>query len=270
MVQFRVKALNQMQRPDDLDLLMKVTDRRGWVAISALGVAVAAVIVWSFAGNTPSQIKGVGQITDGDGIYEMQSEYQGLITSVAAQPGDQVAEGDLILDISTENGDQQVVALFPGVVAGLQVKAGNVAEFGQNLYLLDRDSSDESGPSAIVFISADEAASVAPGMKVSLALDSVPSSVFGVLLGTVTTVNPYPLDEQEILTLTNDVSFSAPVRDGKGLIYINVAFEMDPSTTSGLKWSTGDGPPFKIPASSKATAVISQGNTRPIDLVFGR
>ena len=43
MVQFRMKALNQMQKPDDLDLLMKVTKPRGWVGVGVVGAALAAL-----------------------------------------------------------------------------------------------------------------------------------------------------------------------------------------------------------------------------------
>jgi hypothetical protein len=44
----------------------------------------------------------------------------------------------------------------------------------------------------------------------------------------------------------------------------------DESTASGFEWSTADGPPFPLGSGVEVSALITQGEQRPVDLVFGK
>jgi multidrug efflux pump subunit AcrA (membrane-fusion protein) len=103
MVQFRMKALNQMQKPDDLDLLMKVTKPRGWIGVGAVGVAIAMLVVWGFVGNIPSTVSGVGLISTKSGINAIQSVDVGFVTDVLIDSGSAVKAGDPVLTIKNDS-----------------------------------------------------------------------------------------------------------------------------------------------------------------------
>lgn len=270
MVQFRMKALNQMQKPDDLDLLMKVTKRRGWIGVGVLGVALTALIIWSFAGSIPSQVPGTGVISGETGISEIQTYETGFVTEVSITAGQKLVPGDSVAKIETERGTVEVKAEFPGTVTAVLIDGGNVIRPADTMYRLERSDTGDGEPLAFVFIEATEVAGIAPGMGVDLAFDAVPSSAFGVMRGTVKSVDAYPLDRAAIVGLLGDPDYADElVADGEPVL-VRVSLEKDPSTSSGYKWSSSSGPPFAIPPGARLTALIDQGATRPIDLVFGK
>ena len=270
MVQFRMKALNQMQKPDDLDLLMKVTKRRGWIALTTLGVALAALIVWGFAGNIPAQVAGEGLMTSSNGISRIESQVEGFVTQVNIDEGQVIAAGDTVGSFESHDGNTtEIKAPFPGQVTAVLFDAGNIIEVGSTLYRLERSDLDDGGTVAFVFVPSTDVASIAPGMEVDLSLDAVPAAAFGVLRGTVDKVDSFPLDRAAIVTLLGDPDYADELLEDGEPVLITVRPTPDTSTASGFKWSTSEGPPFRIPSASRFTALITEGDQRPIDLVFG-
>lgn len=269
MVQFRVKALNQMQKPDDLDLLMKVTKRQGWVGLAVLGIALAGLTVWGFTGSVPVQIAGKGMIAAADGVDEIQSQVSGFITEVSIEAGQFVEVGDTIARLESGGELVDITARFAGEVTAVLISVGKVIDIGDTLYLTVRSEAGDGSQAAFVFVPADKVASVAPGMSVDLKLDAVPPAAFGVLRGKVTSVNSSPLDRAAIISLLSNAEFADSLLDDGEPVLVTVSLNTDPSTPSGYEWSTKTGPPFAIPAAARFTALITQGDTRPIDLVFG-
>jgi multidrug efflux pump subunit AcrA (membrane-fusion protein) len=269
MVQFRMKALNQMQKPDDLDLLMKVTQRRGWIALSVVGVALGALIVWGFAGSLPSRLAGEGVVASVDGISEIQSQVAGFVTQVDISPGQTLAVGDEIASVDSDGGSTTITAPFAGEVTSVLIDAGNVIDIGETLYRLEPAGTSGASVVAFVFVPSADVAGVAPGMSVDLTFDAVPAAAFGVLRGTVSDVDAFPLDRAAIVALLADGDYAdSLLADGEPVL-VTVTPNVDTSTPSGYEWSSVTGPPFKLPAVARFTALIDQGATRPVDLVFG-
>lgn len=270
MVQFRMKALNQMQKPDDLDLLMKVTQRRGWIGVSALGAALAALVIWGFVGSLPSQISGQGvMLPSADGISEIQSQVTGFVTGVDISPGQTLQIGDAIGSVESDGESVKITAPFAGEVTSVLIDAGNVIDIGETLYLLEPAGVSGASPVAFVFVASEDVAGVAPGMTVDLTFDAVPAAAFGVLRGKVSDVDAFPLDRAAIVQLLSDGDYAdSLLADGEPVL-VTVTPNVDASTPSGYEWSTVTGPPFELPAAARFTALIDQGATRPVDLVFG-
>jgi multidrug efflux pump subunit AcrA (membrane-fusion protein) len=265
-----MKALNQRQKPDDLDLLMKVTKPRGWIGVGAVGVAIAMLVVWGFLGNIPSTVSGVGLIAPKSGINAVQSVDVGFVTDVLIDSGSNVTAGDPVLTMKNESGINTVRAPFTGDIGLVFVSVGNVIEVGTVLYLLERTDSGNSDFFAYVYVDGKNAASIAPGMSVDLAVEGIPAQAFGVLRGKVSKVDAEPVSRAAITRLSGDTDFAEQVAAIFGEpILIAVSLIPDDSTASGFEWSNSDGPPFKIPFAARVSATISQGDVHPIKLVFG-
>ena len=270
MVQFRMKALNQMQKPDDLDLLMKVTKPRGWVGVGVVGAALAGLVLWGFTGNIPSKVSGEGVIAPVIGISDIQSSVSGFVTDVHIASGKTVAVGDPVATVETDSGPVTITAPFPGVVGLVFFGAGRVIGVGSDLYLLERTDVGNGEVIAYLFVEAEEVASIAPGMLVDLTLESVSAHAFGVLKGEVSKVDAVPVNRASNIALLGDSEFADVIESKFGEpALIAVSLISDPSTASGYKWSTTEGPPFKLPMAARVSAVISQGDVHPIKLVFG-
>jgi len=271
MVQFRMKALNQLQKPDDLDLLMKVTKRRGWFALGTLGLAVAALIGWSFVGRLPVQVEADGVLSTPDGVSRIDATLRGQVLDVRITDGDELAVGDVVATVIDDSGEERdVAAVYPGTVAGILVDGGNFVEPGSPLYLVERSDLPGTRLAAHVFAPSGKGESLAPGMAVDLSVASAPPAAFGVLRGVVTSVDPFPATELEVYGLVGDEQLAARFTADGPPVVVLVDLLPDASTVSGFEWSTADGPPFPLGPGVEVTALIVQGEQRPVDLVFGK
>lgn len=97
---FRKVSLQRLASPEQLDQLMRVTDARGWVALAALGLMLATVIGWGFAGRIPEQVHGVGMLVKSGGIFQVTPSAGGRVMDVAVGVGDDVAEGQVVARIA--------------------------------------------------------------------------------------------------------------------------------------------------------------------------
>jgi multidrug resistance efflux pump len=271
MVQFRMKALNQQQKPDDLDLLMKVTKRRGWLAVGTLAVAILGLLGWSFSGRVPVEVRSPGVLTTPDGTTRVDSTTAGQVTEVAVVAGDVIKAGDPVVTLRDGTGESvQLTATFSGTVTGVLVHAGNVIEVGSPLYLLQRSDLPDTRLLVYAFAPSGKGESLAAGMDVDLTVSSAPSAAFGVLRGRVTHVDPFPASKAEIVELLSDEQLAEGFTADGPPVVVTVDLVADPTTASGYEWSNGEGPPFPLGPGVEVTALIVQGEQRPIDLVFGR
>jgi hypothetical protein len=57
---FRKKALEKLQSPEQLNMLMTVTSPQGWLALLALGVVLIAAATWAVFGTVQASVPGRG------------------------------------------------------------------------------------------------------------------------------------------------------------------------------------------------------------------
>ena len=271
MVQFRPNALKQQQKPDDLDLLMKVTKARGWVALTVAALALGAFLLWGIFGQLPSEVNGEGLLTYTDGVTQIQTTVAGQISEVKIKSGQTLAVGDDVATVTSADGKSHPIkAQYSGVVMEVLIDGGNVVDFGQTLYLQQRSDGKNADLLAFVFVSFKDSTFLAKGMPVDLTIESVSSSVFGVLRGEVSAVESTRLSRGGLITLLGDEELAQEFLSQNKNVLVRVALTADASTTSGYQWSTVDGPPFALPPGARLSAAITESETRPINLILGR
>ncbi len=271
MVQFRVKALNQLQKPDDLDLLMKVTKLRGWIALAALGALVAGIIVWSFMGRMPVQVEGEGLLSRPAGVTQIDSTVGGQVLEVLYDEGQVLKVGDPLVRLITADGTTTTVTSnFPGHVVAALIDEGNYIEPGDPLVNMERSDVKNDRLLAFLFVDSGQGQNLAPGMDVDLTVASAPVAAFGVLRGTVTAVDRFPATEAEINDLISNEQLAAEFMADGPPVRVTVDLVADPSTPSGLRWSTKTGPPAPLDSGIRVSGAVIQARQAPIDLVFGK
>ncbi|WNV03566.1 NHLP bacteriocin system secretion protein [Candidatus Methylospira mobilis] len=98
---FRKSALQQLSAPEQLDQLMQVTSRRGWIALSGLMLALAATLFWSVFGSIPTRIAGQGILLKRGGVHVVVAQGAGVISHLEPlKPGDRLMEGQIIVSIA--------------------------------------------------------------------------------------------------------------------------------------------------------------------------
>ncbi|MET0399632.1 MAG: NHLP bacteriocin system secretion protein [Longimicrobiaceae bacterium] len=93
---FREVALERLASPEQLDQMMQVTTRRGWIGLASLGCVIAAALAWSVFGSVPERVAGPGILVRSGGVYEVASENDGRVADFAVRVGDTIREGQVV------------------------------------------------------------------------------------------------------------------------------------------------------------------------------
>lgn len=93
---FRKAALEKLSSPERLDVMMRVTSPTGWLALSALGFIITALVVWSVVGQISTKVSGRGILMRGGTVYQVNSIGSGHVVSVDSEPGHLVEAGQVV------------------------------------------------------------------------------------------------------------------------------------------------------------------------------
>ncbi|WP_391572295.1 NHLP bacteriocin system secretion protein [Cohnella sp.] len=96
---FRKASIERLSSPEQLDTLMKVTSPKGWLALIALGLLIAAAIVWGFLGTISTQITTEGVLIRPGGLQTLYASSSGQITDIRVVENDNVKKGNVIARI---------------------------------------------------------------------------------------------------------------------------------------------------------------------------
>lgn len=87
---FRKVSLERLASPEQLDVMLKVTNPMGWLALGALGLLLAAALLWGFFGSIPTKIPGRGILVRGSGMREVFAPRLGLVREMLVKVGDKI------------------------------------------------------------------------------------------------------------------------------------------------------------------------------------
>lgn len=90
---YRKEALERMGSPEQLDQLMTVTSRRGWMALGAIGLLLLTALVWSLLGEVPTRVEGHGVLVRLGGVVSVPAPWAGTVASVSVQVGETIEQG---------------------------------------------------------------------------------------------------------------------------------------------------------------------------------
>ncbi|HRE48339.1 MAG TPA: NHLP bacteriocin system secretion protein [Aggregatilineales bacterium] len=261
---FRKVALDRLSSPEQLDEMMRITNPRGWIALAAIGALLAALFLWGLFGNVPLVVTGEGLLTRGGGLITVTASAAGTVTLLVDEGA--LTQKDQTLAVV---GTTKAAAAVTGRVLRLFVEEG--AEVAAGTPLLEMESTDDaSNPlEAVVFVPPAEGARIAVGMTVQISPVTVRREENGYMLGTVKAISESPASAARITRLTGDPDFAASVTTGGSPTEIRVTLTLDGTTPSGYRWSSSQGPDFKLQSGTFTNATVVIGDRRPLSLIFG-
>ncbi|MCW2546809.1 MAG: hypothetical protein JWN96_1269 [Mycobacterium sp.] len=271
-MKFRLQALIHQGEPDELDIVPRLVRPRGVLAVAVLAAVIVGVIVWSFAGDLPRRVSAEGVLSPDGGVSTIQSSSAGIVSKVDVSTADSVSAGQSLVTVVDPAGKSTTVSSpLSGQTITVSVAAGQQVQAGTPLVTVVAQTAGQTpNLSAILFVKSSTASQLAPGMTVQMSVDTVPSSVFGLLRGEVTSVEPYPVTSGQALAVVgNDLTAATFVKGGPVRL-VHVKLQASASTKSGYAWTTKDGPPFPLLAQSLLNGTVHVSSEHPINLVFGR
>ncbi len=266
-MKLRVRALERRKLPDELDQLSGLARPWTWLGVAALAIAVAALLIWSFAGRIPRTVDGSGVISQPGGIASIESTVSGPVDQLLVSQNSVVQQGQTIAVIGAAPKQTNITAVFSGRIIDLEIIVGQVVQFGDPLYTLQRITN--ASKSAYLFVPSSAGADLAPGMPVNVSVSTAPSAAFGVVRGKIASVSGSPLSTAAVTALVGNPDLAHVLTKGGPPLLADVTLTPDSKTVSGFKWSTPKGPPFPLEAGTPITAQVVEQQQRPIDVVFG-
>lgn len=263
---FRQAALDKLATPEELDKMIQVTNLRGWIALGGLALIVVAALAWSILGSLPTVVKAGGVLIRQDGIQDIQLPNGGLVTNLTLQPGDLVKQGQVIAQVRDDNGvTKPLTSPFTGTILEVLVSNNTAVKPQSTVARIEEDSKPLK---SILLLSLADGKQIKPGTRVQLSPSTVQSEEYGQLLGTVSFVSQLPVSPESLLNQLKSPALVTALGGDAPAIEVDVTLDADPSTPSGLKWTTPTGPPFKLSNGTLCVANLVVGEQRPLDLVL--
>ncbi|MFF5839864.1 HlyD family efflux transporter periplasmic adaptor subunit [Streptomyces massasporeus] len=264
-MQFRQQALAKLQSPEELDLPVRFARPQGWLVLSVTVVAMAAASVWAVTGSVTSTVSAPAIITHGQGSYLLQSPVAGQVTAVLAKQGQQVPAGSPVLKVRTAKGDAVVRTLDAGRVSALAATVGQIIQTGANVAAVEKVARTKDPLYATVYVPAENAASIPGDAAVDLTVQSVPTQEYGVLRGHVKSVDRSAQSPQQIAAFLGDSQLGEQFTKKGRPVAVTVRLDTSSATKSGYRWSSADGPPFKLTSMTLASGSIRLADQHPVD-----
>jgi HlyD family secretion protein len=96
---FRKEPLQHLSAGDQFDQLIRVTDKKGWIALIAFFILFIVVGFWGFYGSIPTKVNGTCIMVKTGGIFTIATVVGGRITDLPVKRGAKVKKGDVIARI---------------------------------------------------------------------------------------------------------------------------------------------------------------------------
>lgn len=112
----RKAAIEKLSSPEQLDMAMRVTSPMGWVALTAIGVALVAGIVWSIVGRIPERVDAQGELLRGDRVGAVTAIANGRVKEILVGLGEEVERGQLVARLALPEIETQIQKVKADIV----------------------------------------------------------------------------------------------------------------------------------------------------------
>ncbi|CAH1216239.1 hypothetical protein PAECIP111893_04081 [Paenibacillus plantiphilus] len=108
---YRKVSIERLSSPEQLDILMKVTSPKGWLALLAVGLLLISAISWGFFGTMSTKIETEGVLIRPGGLQTIYASTSGLITDLRVVENEYVKKGNVIARVEQPQLLQQLEQL---------------------------------------------------------------------------------------------------------------------------------------------------------------
>lgn len=263
---FRSVALERLSSPEQLDQLMQVTTPRGWLALLALIGLIVTVAAWSVSDKIPTEVVGRGILLRGGQVMSVTAPADGRIIRLLAQPGMSVQPGQALARFQPLAGSKlTIVSPYAGRIIDLDVDEQSIVGAGARIAQLE----DSDRPlEAVVYMPPENGKNVQVGMAVQVSPSNVRREEYGFIRGRVRAVGALPVTRESMVLVLGNERLADDFLAGGTPIEIRIDLETDPTTPSGLRWSSSRGPASPVGSGSLCAVTVTLAEQPPIRLLL--
>lgn len=196
-----------------------------------------------------------------------QTEFEAGLRRQVAELDQQVLEAqNRVKVLEAQLGVEHIVTSpVDGVVTEVSSQVGEVTEIGTRLLTVSRIG---EGLQMLAYLPVSKGKRVEAGMEALVTPTTVERDIYGSISATVVSVSELPASRAELENRLNNDELVEQMLSAGAPIEVVIDMKTDPSTVSGLDWSSSDGPPVKITPGTTALATINVREVAPIQLVI--
>lgn len=162
--------------------------------------------------------------------------------------------------------ESSLVSERDGVVVEMLVMNGDTVKESQPI--LSVESGHTTLHATIYLPPGSKAKLLRPGMEARVSPVTSHSEQHGYLIGKVQAVSKYPATESGMMALLNNAALVRELSPQGPPIAVTVAFEPDPRTRSGFRWSSSAGAALELSSGTLCAGTFILESRRPIGFVF--
>jgi pyruvate/2-oxoglutarate dehydrogenase complex dihydrolipoamide acyltransferase (E2) component len=266
---FRQSSLDRLSSPEQLDQLIRITSRRSWIALLALGAVVLSAVAWGLTGTVTTSVSEQGMFIRGGGLFAVQTSTAGQVRSVSVSVGQKVNQGEAVAQVEPPGGGapMDVVSPYSGKVLELLVNPGQLVSVGAGILNLEESANPLE---VVVFFPASVGKQIRTGMRAEVAPSSYSPQQYGYMVASVDYVAPFLSSAPGMMRLLQNQNLVQLFLNqaGGSPIEVHLGLTPDPATPSGYHWSSSKGPDTTVTAGTLASVSVAVSQQRPISLVL--
>jgi HlyD family secretion protein len=158
-----------------------------------------------------------------------------------------------------------VLSPIAGRVTEIRAFPGAVVANGAPLAVIE---TGQRRLQSVIYLPPATGKQVRPGMRVRVEPATIKREEFGVLVGRVESVSPFPATPEGMAATLHNSELAARFRRAGAPYAAVVRFEPDPRAPSGYRWSSGRGPAQTLSAGTLVHAEVVTRERRPVDLLL--
>ncbi len=161
--------------------------------------------------------------------------------------------------------DKAVFSPVAGIVTEIDVVRGERVSAGQQVAVVEQGG---TGLGTVAFLPLGKGKKVRPGMKAQVSPSGIERDLWGSIDARVVSVSDLPETRAGVQAVLGNETLAAQMLAGGAPLKAVIALEADPTTYSGLRWTSSTGPPTKVTPGDLAYVSVTVARKRPIDLVI--
>jgi HlyD family secretion protein len=161
----------------------------------------------------------------------------------------------------------EVRSPYTGRIVEIAVELGAVIDRGESLVTLNPTGRTVAALTAMAYVPAADGKRISPGMAVQIVPSTVKAEEFGYMLGKVTYVSDLPATARSMMRALKSEELVKAMMGTTPPHEVHIDLLPDPSTASGYRWSSAQGPPIRIESGTLCQAAIIVDSRHPIEMV---
>ncbi len=264
---FRKVSVERLSSPEQLDLLMQVTNSKSWLALLGIISLTIMAFFWAINGRIPVEISGTAVLLPQGGMKSVIALAAGQVSELSVKPGDNIQAGQQIgvIGLIAQDATYPIISLYSGQVVEVKTGVGYLIEPGTAVVTVAPIDSNKA-LEAVMYVSRSEAQRIHPGMSVKLVPETAQS--YGFLWGEVVAVGEYPASRQFVINAIGSEELAAVLMPEEAPIEVTITLLAHSTGAENEQRTPASGSDFALKHGTLSLARIIVDQQAPISLLF--